>query len=327
MENILLIRLKSIGDVLFTLPAVNVIRDNYPRANIDFLTSRENASLLRGFREVNEIITIDRAALKTGNPLRMIREVATLLHRLRAKQYSLVVDFQGYGETELLAWWCQSSESWGAVSPRRRGWAYDRGVPRDESMQIADFNLHLLQRGGLKVREIRNEYFLPDEAVAAAKAFFSAHNLKLAVPTLFIQPLTSSPAKNWPLKHYLDLAKFWQAQGAQVIFGGGPAERPVLEPAHLAGFPVAAGTSLLVSGGLMQLSSVVVGGVTGLVHMAVAMGVRCVMLVGNPEGETGFPYRHHDWAVTPPPGQSLSEMDASLVAAAIERAFAERLTG
>ncbi len=30
MENILLIRLKSIGDVIFTLPAVDALRENFP---------------------------------------------------------------------------------------------------------------------------------------------------------------------------------------------------------------------------------------------------------------------------------------------------------
>ena len=69
MENILLIRLKAIGDVILTLPAVQAVRDNYPAAKITFFTSKENAGLLRGFREVNEVIALDRAALRSGNPL------------------------------------------------------------------------------------------------------------------------------------------------------------------------------------------------------------------------------------------------------------------
>ncbi len=66
--NILLIRLKSIGDILFLLPAVHRVRENFPGAKITFLTSRENASLLEGFREVDEIITLDRARFQSGNP-------------------------------------------------------------------------------------------------------------------------------------------------------------------------------------------------------------------------------------------------------------------
>ena len=61
-ENILLIRLKAIGDVVLTLPAVGALRENFPAAKITFLTSKENASLLRGFREVNEVMALDRAA-------------------------------------------------------------------------------------------------------------------------------------------------------------------------------------------------------------------------------------------------------------------------
>ena len=63
MENILLIRLKSIGDVILTLPAVRMVRDNFPSAKITFLTSAENAVLLRGFREVTEVIALGRAGV------------------------------------------------------------------------------------------------------------------------------------------------------------------------------------------------------------------------------------------------------------------------
>ena len=47
--NILLIRLKSIGDILFTLPAVHAVRENFPRSKITFMVSKEHALLLQGF--------------------------------------------------------------------------------------------------------------------------------------------------------------------------------------------------------------------------------------------------------------------------------------
>jgi ADP-heptose:LPS heptosyltransferase len=99
-KNILLIRFKSIGDVLLTLPAVHAVRENFPAARITFLTVRENAPLLRGFRDVDEVISLDRTALK--NPLRAAPEFFRLLRRLRAGKFSIVVDFQGYGETAWL---------------------------------------------------------------------------------------------------------------------------------------------------------------------------------------------------------------------------------
>jgi len=51
--------------LILTLPTVNAIRENYPSAKITFLTSKENAALLRGFPEVDEVVTVDHASLRT----------------------------------------------------------------------------------------------------------------------------------------------------------------------------------------------------------------------------------------------------------------------
>ena len=101
-DNILVIRLKSIGDVVLTLPALSVLRQNFPTAKITFLTSLENAGLMRGFRDVNEAITIDRAALRCGNPMKAVPELFQLLRRVRAGKFSLVADLQSNGESAWL---------------------------------------------------------------------------------------------------------------------------------------------------------------------------------------------------------------------------------
>src|SRR5271169_4953913 len=99
VKNILLIRLKSIGDVIFTLPAVWQVRESFPDAKIVFLTSRENAGLLRGFRAVDEIIEVDRGLYRQGNPWKILRATVGLIRRLRSENFSLAVDLQGYVET------------------------------------------------------------------------------------------------------------------------------------------------------------------------------------------------------------------------------------
>jgi ADP-heptose:LPS heptosyltransferase len=321
-ENILLIRLKSIGDILFTLPGVHTVRENFPRARIHFLVSSEHAPLLRGFTEIDEVIKLDRAVYGSKNPQAICAGTFQYLRRLRRQNFSLVIDFQGYGETELFSWWSGAPERWGCVYNRWRGWLYTRGVWRNDHIHLVDWNLSLLQQCGLRIGAIRNEFVLPGDALDEAGRFFAAHNLDASRPTLFIQPFTSSPRKDWPLENYLALAAHWRACGTQVIFGGGPSERAALEPARAAGFPVAAGTPLLVSAGLMKLSTLSVGGVTGLMHLAVSMPKRVLMLIGYPTREPGFPYQHRDWAVTPPGGGSASEIRTDTVIEACAQAFA-----
>ncbi|MGH7952225.1 MAG: glycosyltransferase family 9 protein [Limisphaerales bacterium] len=323
-ENILLIRLKSIGDIVLTLPAVHAVRENFPDAKLHFLVSKEHAQLLRGFSEMDEIIPVDRAIYRSGNLKTIGAATVKLLRELRARNFSLAIDFQGYGETEWLSWWSGAPERWGNVYQARRGWTYTRGVRHNNKIQIADWNLSLLQQCGLEISEIRNEYVLPAEALAEARQFFTANNLDAAKPTLFIQPFTSSRHKNWPLENYLALTRHFHSRGAQIIFGGGPSERNALDPVRAAGFPISAGAPLLVGAGLMQLSTLVVGGITGLLHLAVAMQKRVVMLVGYPTRELGFPYQHREWAVTSAAGGNVSEIKTGAVIEACENALADK---
>lgn len=308
-DSLLLIRLKSIGDIVLTLPAVHALRENFPDAKITFLTSKENAPLLRGFRNVDATIALDRAALRNG--ISGAAEIFRLLRRLRAENFSLAVDFQGYGETAWLSWWSGAPERWGQVYGPGREWLYTRSIRRNEQIHLAEVNLSLLRQCGLKIGDIRNEFVLPEDALAEARNFFVEHHLHPARPTLLLQPFTSSPQKNWPLENYLALARHFQSRGAQIIFSGGPADRVALEPARTAGFVVSAGVPLLVSAGLAKLSTLTVGGDTGLLHLAVAMGKRVLTLMGA-IGRT-HPFLHPDWALTPPAGITVSEIPIETV--------------
>jgi ADP-heptose:LPS heptosyltransferase len=320
-ENILLIRLKSIGDILFTLPAVHVMRENFPDAKLHFLVSKEYAPLLRGFPGIDEIVPLDRAVLRSKNPQAVCGGLFQLLRRLREPPFSLAVDFQGYGETEFLAWWSGAPERWGGVYHPPRGWTYTQAVPHEKKIHPAGQTLLVLQQCGLQIGKIRNEFILPGDALNEARRFFAANKLDENKPTLFIQPFTSAVKKDWPLENFLKLAWHFHSRDVQIIFGGGPDERTALETARAAGFVVAAGTPLLVSAGLMKLSTVSVGADTGLLHLAVAMNQRIVMLMLSNAPGTTHPFQHADWTVTPPAGKMVSEIPTEAVIAACGNVF------
>jgi ADP-heptose:LPS heptosyltransferase len=318
-KNILLIRFKAIGDVVLTLPAVHAVRKNFPDAHLTFFTVRENAPLLQGFRDVDEIIALDRTALKS--PLRAAPEFFRLLRRLRAGKFSLVIDLQGYGETAWLTRLTGARERWGTVYGRGREWAYTRGLARKDNLHPADWNLFLLRECGLKLGEIKNQFVLPDAALADAKKIFAENNLDLAKPTLFLQPFTSSPHKNWPLANYLAVARHWRVGGVQIIFGGGSGDVAALEPARAENFPVLAGGPLLVTGGLMQLSTLVLGGDTGMLHLAVAQGKRALMLVHNLSPGRPILFQHRDWVIAAPELDKLDSITVESVMAETGKVF------
>jgi ADP-heptose:LPS heptosyltransferase len=321
-ESILVIRLTAIGDVVLTLPAVTVLRQNFPSAKISFLTTRENSELLRGFRDLDEAIALDRANFRSRNPLRVSGEFFRLLRRLRAGKFSLAVDLQGNGESAWLVRLTGARRRWGVIHKPGRRWAITQVVQRDGQVHAAEQHLELLQRGGLITESVRNEFVLPPDALAAAREFFAAQKLRPEKPTLFLQPFTSSSYKNWPLENFLALARHWQRRGWQVLFSGGPADRAALEPARSAGFAVSAGVPLLVTGGLMQLSKLIVGGDTGALHLAVAQGKRVVMLMQHDWPGRPFPFRHAEWSLLPPVDRNIASITVEQVVAACEAAVA-----
>jgi len=158
--------------------------------------------------------------------------------------------------------------------------------------------------------------------VNSALCCFTEQHLDPARPTLYLQPYTSSPHKNWPLENYLALAAHWRSHSLQIIFGGGPADRLALEPARNDGHVVSAGVPMLTTAGLMKLSTLVVGGDTGVLHLAVAMGKRVVMVVNSTRPRT-FPFGHPDWAVTPRDSQPMSGIEVGAVVKACASALTE----
>ncbi|HEY0457120.1 MAG TPA: glycosyltransferase family 9 protein [Verrucomicrobiae bacterium] len=321
-EKILCVRLKSIGDVVFTLPAVNAIQQNHPDCRITFLVSAECAALLEGFKAIQETIILDRAIYRSKKLGQIWKSTCQLFRRLRRGGFSYAIDFQGYGETALLTRMTGARQRLGVVYSRTRALAYTTGVPRDYSIHPIDFNFALLRAGGESVANLRNEFELPNICKERAKEIFRESALKLNRPTIYLQPFTSTAHKNWPLGNYLELALVMRERGRQIVFVAGPSDKQALAPVRKERFPVVVGAPLLVSAALASISDLAIGGDTGLLHLAVAMNKRVVMIMGTNTPGSAHPYRHPEWTVTPKLGTNLSQIKTEAVVEAAEQALA-----
>jgi ADP-heptose:LPS heptosyltransferase len=316
-KSILLIRWRSIGDVIFTLPALLSLRSNFPDSRITYLTSPEFVPLIECFSVADEICAIDRKRLRRlfkGG----LEEWLKLWRVVAGGGYDLVVDFQGFGETAFLSWLTGAPERWGHVHRPSRAWAYTRPIARDEEAHPVDALLRFLSKCGLDTSRPKNAFELPAKYRAAAARLFLQFGLKSGPATVFIQPFTSTPGKDWPMDKWLALARQLRGSGVQVLFGGGPADRPRLEPALSEGFPVAAGTDLLTSCSLAARCTVVIGADTGLLHLATACGCRVILLKHLKAKEC--PFGHPDWTLTPQrEGLRTAEIELDVVLAEIRR--------
>lgn len=328
VENILLIRKGAIGDIIFTLPAYYMLKANFPNSKISYLVKDRYAEVLKGFPGLDEVLLINKQVSSSKNMLKIWEMGTDLFRTIRNNNYQLAVDFAGHGEHAFLLWLSGIKQRWGSTKNKRpiREFFYTNTFIRNlNDVHIIDQHLRLLEKGGLSSFPVKNEYVIPQENLAKAHKLFDNLGLSRQKTTLFIQPFTGDgvPGKRWPLERWVMLAEYWEKQGLQVLFGGGPGEREQLKDVA-ARFPVAAGQAdFVTSVGLTALSSIVVGGDTGLLHAALAVGRRTVMVVGPTNHLRIGPYRHPEWAVLPPTGNSIQDISFEQVLEATKTAVNE----
>ncbi len=296
-KRILVIRWKCIGDVLFTLPATEMLRENYPDAEITYFVSRENRFLMEGFEAVDQVWTLDRNALRGRGFARELLSLAGLVLRLRRTRFSLVVDFQGYGETAWLTRWSGAPVRLGFTHRASRRPAYTRSFDLAHHRHTAELYTSGLAETGLRLPAAANRFRLDQRHDADARRYLADHRIPSGQALVYLQPFGSDAARCWPLDRYLTLAQLLRERGATVLFGAGPDERKKLAGAAAAGFHVIDGLPRMTDIGLLGMADLVVGGETGFLHLAAALGRRTIM-----PGTSGsvWPYGHPDWRITSP---------------------------
>lgn len=124
---ILLVRLRLIGDVVFTTPLIRALRRAHPDARIAYLVEREAAPVVLHNPHLDEVIIAPR----TRGARRIVDDLA-LARRLRRERFDLALDLHGGPRSAWLTWASAARERVGYDIKGRR-WMYTRVVhrPRD----------------------------------------------------------------------------------------------------------------------------------------------------------------------------------------------------
>lgn len=243
-------------------------------------------------------VYIDRQLYLRHNLTEILRETRKILKSIKNEKFDLVVDFQGFGETALITWLSGTESRWGFPRSDFRKRFYNFYLQQVKSQHAIEHNIELLETAGLKTVEVKNNYKPSQDILHKALQMFYSFGYVPDKPTIFIQPFTHFENKNWPLQNFLELAQYLDNKGGQIIFGGGPGDKDKLQEIAKR-FPVTAGkASIMENVGLMWLSTLVVGGDTGLLHIATAMGKPVIMLMGPTRPERYGPYGHPERVIT-----------------------------
>lgn len=282
---VLVIRLSALGDVLFALETVAALHRERPDVAIDFLVEDRFAGLLQDHPQIARVLVY---------PRRNKLAIAGSLWRLRRTRYDVVLDLHGILKSGMHVLCARAAHKLGAAAPATREGAercYGRIVPVPQPLP------HRAAIGHLLLRDLG----LSGEPAAPVLAAVPPPPTLLAGiprPLVLLHPGTSAFAafKRWPVGHFATLAARLTARGIGVLVGYGPGEAELAAPV-LAAAPAARGIDggalgLRGLAGVLQQCAVVVAADTGPLHVAAAVGARCVALFGPKDASRYGPRGH-----------------------------------
>jgi heptosyltransferase-1 len=315
LSRLLIVRLGSMGDIIHALPAVATLRRAFPGATIGWAVERRWAALLSsgaalaGPRSpekplVDIVHSVDtlawRSALLSGETWREFRHS---LGQLRDMRYDIAMDFQGAWKSAILA---QLSRV-----PRRIGFMQPREKPATlfYTQQIAARGRHIVEQNISLAEELTrvpgSETRATQSPAPQEQAFFPLPRDPVAERAIeqqlrsrglqsfaIVNPGAGWGAKCWPAERYAEVVRALAVHGLRAIVNFGPGEeqlaREVEHAANGAAIAMPATVSELIA--LCRGARICVGGDTGPVHLAAALGVPVVSLFGPTDPARNGPY-------------------------------------
>jgi lipopolysaccharide heptosyltransferase I len=299
-----MVRLSSLGDILHTLPALRSLRAGHPGGRIDWLVESRMAFLVRALPGLDGVVEIDtRGIRRAASSGRAWRDLASTLGRLRAARYDLAIDFQGLIKTALLAVASGARRRLGfapaLVRERPAAWFYHQRVSAAaEGLHVIRLNLELARSAGGAVVDLRSRPELPAGDRERAAARLGSEQLSGVV---VINPGGGWPTKRWAPRRYGALAeRIARELGERVVVTTAPGEEDLYrEIARSCTGPpprrVEVGFLELVP--LLERARLFIGGDTGPLHLAAAVGTPVVGIFGPTSPARNGPIDAHDEAL------------------------------
>lgn len=283
-----MLRLSALGDVIHTIPAVAALRDE---ANVSWVVEAP-------YRELVEIVAgVEAIPVRMKQWARSPSQIPAAVRAMRGADTS--IDFQGLIKSAILGLLAGAKERIGfdkhAIREKPALLFTNRKVPVDTTKHVIDQNLQLAGR----------ETGKPGNWATYTGPVAKTNDI-------IILPGAGKANKLWPVERWREVARRTNA-----VIAWGPGEE---ELARAVGGRLAPPTSLRELAALVSGAKLVIGGDTGPLHLADALGTKVVGLYGPTSARRNGPYGQLDHCIQE---KSMDEISVEAVMNLVERVIAE----
>jgi asparagine synthase (glutamine-hydrolysing) len=299
-KRILVFRIGQLGDTIVALPAMWLVRKNYPGAHIALLCDRHPGKthviacdLLRGSKIFDEYLSYPVS--ESGEFLRS-RRMASLLANIRRKHFDTLVYLAPTNRTaEQVA---RDRRFFSLAGIRNfigmHGFEplepKQEGEPMVSSPPESELLFRRLEASGLKAERgdrSRMDLGLGEEDEGAMRHWLSTLPSDEGRAWIAVGPGSKMPAKRWPLSRFLQvIGKLISEFDIWPVVFGGEEDRVIgdwLLDRWGSGYNAAGALGIRSSLAAMKHCELFIGNDTGTMHMAAAVGLQCVAIFSSRE--------------------------------------------
>jgi lipopolysaccharide heptosyltransferase III len=285
-SSVLLIRLRSIGDVILLTPAMRLLKEWRPDLKVTVVVENRFCELLENNPDVEDLIDPGRGSgiAKMAARLRAMREI-------RRRHYALCINLHGGPTGTLLARasgarckvgfdYYRSKGIYEVLVPETRQILGRRDVHTTEHQAAIFFYL------GMPRREIpRAQLFVTPRQRGWWRKKRESLDVSAARQYAIVHPTALYATKQWSAENFARLGEFLEREaGLLPVFSCGPNEAGVLDAIErAAGKPIARleGASLGEFAAALEGTRIFIGNDSGPAHMAAALARPVVVIFGS----------------------------------------------
>lgn len=282
----LVVRLGSLGDIVHTFPAVAGLRKSFPSSDIMWVTHPRWKFLVESCALASEVWMVETRSFSS------LRET---LRRIRHERWDASIDYQGLWKSAALPFLGGVKRRIGLSSETIREYAvpilYSERV-RCSAVHIADQNGELSAQAGAQIPVSEFSLRIPEDDANAVLALFEKHGLGRYI---VLSPGGGWRSKCWPPERLGALCRMIrESLGLRCVVNYGPGELDLVAAIRACSgdadpLPYDGAIGPLMA--VLRNAACIVGGDTGPLHLAVALGTPAVALFGPTDPGRNGPYR------------------------------------
>jgi heptosyltransferase-3 len=278
LRNILIIKLRYIGDVLLATPTLRAIKTARPDVRVTMMVNHGSEDVLSGNPDLDEILVLDKGSLAAQ---------WRLIAGLRRRRFDTVIDLTDGDRSAFLSWVSGGPVRIGFNDEHRwRGRCYTEVVrPAADVQHRIDRDLEALKPIGIQAGSRNPQLWLTPEEENSGDQLLDQLGVQRSQSIVILQPGARYWFKAWPPERFAELADQLTSQySCQVLIGGshqdGDLAQQIRQMAKSRPVIMAGRTTIKQFAAIAKKSVLFVGSDSGAMHIASAVGTPLVALFG-----------------------------------------------